>query len=486
MSGAGGVYKPASEGLSKYFMCMLDDEDRNSKYRAGIAACFAEFAAENGGEMPTVLDIGVGTGMLSALCLEAGAKHVTAVDCNETMCNLARRHLKELAQKSRFEVVQAHAGKPPPFEAERRFDVVVSEILGTLTTSESMCKYVSIYAPHIRRFGADGRKVYMVPRRTEQKLALHAFQRAALGEPLASLLLDAVGTGKLTPTNEGGLNLNLHLYPSTQVPGSCHVIHEEDYSRAAADPAAKGCAFEVKSSLEPQLVDVSAVDGRTELLLGLLEWEVTLWDGVVMRNSLEGYRAMAGHDGSPPVRTAAARGSAWGFFAVGVPQPPRHYIKLRAYAANPMSRSIPELAVDGEKTAAAVDEESRQYLAMAADVELHRAFEAAIAHAARKGDRLLVVNDISCGRLPMYAAAVLGCEVDVVTEETKLAAAVEKTLGPYVGAVVGAGGGRIKSYNFGKMAAAGDARASRQQFKPTKARRRPARPPARSPARPPG
>ena len=76
MSGAGGVYKPASEGLSKYFMCMLDDEDRNSKYRAGIAACFAEFAAENGGEMPTVLDIGVGTGMLSALCLEAGAKHV--------------------------------------------------------------------------------------------------------------------------------------------------------------------------------------------------------------------------------------------------------------------------------------------------------------------------------------------------------------------------------------------------------------------------
>ena len=348
MSGAGGVYKPASEGLSKYFMCMLDDEDRNSKYRAGIAACFAEFAAENGGEMPTVLDIGVGTGMLSALCLEAGAKHVTAVDCNETMCNLARRHLKELAQKSRFEVVQAHAGKPPPFEAERRFDVVVSEILGTLTTSESMCKYVSIYAPHIRRFGADGRKVYMVPRRTEQKLALHAFERAALGEPLASLLLDAVGTGKLTPTNEGGLNLNLHLYPSTQVPGSCHVIHEEDYSRAAADPAAKGCAFEVKSSLEPQLVDVSAVDGRTELLLGLLEWEVTLWDGVVMRNSLEGYRAMAGHDGSPPVRTAAARGSAWGFFAVGVPQPPRHYIKLRAYAANPMSRSIPELAVDGD------------------------------------------------------------------------------------------------------------------------------------------
>ena len=164
MSGAGGVYKPASEGLSKYFMCMLDDEDRNSKYRTGIAACFAEFAAENGGEMPTVLDIGVGTGMLSALCLEAGAKHVTAVDCNETMCNLARRHLKELAQKSRFEVVQAHAGKPPPFEAERRFDVVVSEILGTLTTSESMCKYVSIYAPHIRRFGADGRKVYMVPR----------------------------------------------------------------------------------------------------------------------------------------------------------------------------------------------------------------------------------------------------------------------------------------------------------------------------------
>ena len=36
--------------------------------------------------MPTVLDIGVGTGMLSALCLRFGAKHVTAASTATRRC----------------------------------------------------------------------------------------------------------------------------------------------------------------------------------------------------------------------------------------------------------------------------------------------------------------------------------------------------------------------------------------------------------------
>ena len=34
--------------------------------------------------------------MLSAICLEEGVEHVTAVDVNETMVNLAARNLREL------------------------------------------------------------------------------------------------------------------------------------------------------------------------------------------------------------------------------------------------------------------------------------------------------------------------------------------------------------------------------------------------------
>eukprot|EP00966_Prymnesium_polylepis_P157400 3637629-Prymnesium_polylepis.1 len=89
------TYRPADHGLSKYFLSMLDDEDRNVKYAEAINRCVRCFEVREG-YAPSVLDVGVGTGLLSAICLEAGVKHVTAVDVNETMVNLASRNLREL------------------------------------------------------------------------------------------------------------------------------------------------------------------------------------------------------------------------------------------------------------------------------------------------------------------------------------------------------------------------------------------------------
>ena len=106
-TGRGGTYRPAESGLAKYdhsrctmghgkpydpnphwavpacryFFAMLDDRDRNARYNEAIRACIDDFNRENpelGG--PRVLDVGVGTGFLSACCLLAGAKHVTGVD----------------------------------------------------------------------------------------------------------------------------------------------------------------------------------------------------------------------------------------------------------------------------------------------------------------------------------------------------------------------------------------------------------------------
>jgi len=60
---------------------MLDDRDRNARYNEAIRACIDDFNHENPGlGGPRVLDVGVGTGFLSACCLLAGAKHVTGVD----------------------------------------------------------------------------------------------------------------------------------------------------------------------------------------------------------------------------------------------------------------------------------------------------------------------------------------------------------------------------------------------------------------------
>lgn len=122
---------------------MLDDTDRNLQYGEAIKLCIAEFI-EAEGRPPRVLDIGVGTGMLSNLCILHGAAHVTGVDVNQTMVDLAKVALREHDPTGKkFAVKLVRPGKSQLGDA--KFDMVVSEILGTLTTSESMYKYVGIY-----------------------------------------------------------------------------------------------------------------------------------------------------------------------------------------------------------------------------------------------------------------------------------------------------------------------------------------------------
>lgn len=113
------------------------------------------------GRAPRVLDVGVGTGMLSAICLLHGAAHVVAVDVNSTMAKIADANLRELegGSRQRFAVVVVPKGKQVHKEvlAAGPYDMVVSEILGTLTTSENMLKFLSVYAQTIRTFADTAR-----------------------------------------------------------------------------------------------------------------------------------------------------------------------------------------------------------------------------------------------------------------------------------------------------------------------------------------
>ena len=176
--------------FGRYFFAMLDDRDRNARYNEAIRACIADFREEQG-RAPRVLDVGVGTGYLSQCCLLAGAEHVTGVDVNENMVAQAERNLAQVDRTGeRFTVELVRRGKSP-FEGKDLFDIIVSEILGTLAMSENMCKYLSLYAQHLRTFGAE-RRVYMVPCETRQHFTLRAWDRDELGEPLGSLLRSAV------------------------------------------------------------------------------------------------------------------------------------------------------------------------------------------------------------------------------------------------------------------------------------------------------
>ena len=95
-----------------------------------------------------VLDLGCGTGLLTRLALDAGAKKVVGVDTNRTMVQLARRALEAAGKTEGYELfngtVDDYAAtlKTPPV-----FDVIVSEILGTLHTSENMPEHARPRGP---------------------------------------------------------------------------------------------------------------------------------------------------------------------------------------------------------------------------------------------------------------------------------------------------------------------------------------------------
>lgn len=463
-------YNPAQGGFAKYFFSMLDDADRNFKYGAAIKACIEEFTATEK-RPPCVLDIGVGTGMLSALCLEHGAKHVTGVDVNPTMTALAKATLGEVdptGKKWKVKLVKPGASQL----GKAKYDMVVSEILGTLTTSESMFKYINLYTRHLKTFGGDGegggaaggtpQRVYAVPRSTHQYFSVRSYDKAKLGAPLAAALEHATqspeAARKLVPTNEGGIGLHLPLYESELIDKRL-IIHSEHYDELRPVGQSDGSRMFRYDGLGNKTVTFMHEflgDHDNRLNLGVFEWSVELWKGVHLENTIDFYQSM-------PLRNQLARGSAWGFFVTALPEiatsasaggkPPS--VRIRANQLNPINKATPEIIVDGERLGGNVCDTPLPYVTMAADTELAQKYVTALQAAMRTGEpgplcatgvhrgadptavgadpppaaeppteppRLLIVNDISCGALP-HACASLGYNVDVVNEEAALSVA---------------------------------------------------------------
>lgn len=435
------AYRPADRDIPQYFLPMLDDQDRNCKYREAITAAIVQFQQEQG-RRPTVLDVGVGTGMLSAICLEAGCERVTGIDTNMTMCHLAQNNLKSVAKwlrgigrkGVRYEVLHCENGKPPADLRSREFDMMVSEILGTLTTSESMFKFIKKYSEaHLRTFGQQ-KRVYVVPQLTKQHFAVYSISRAvlgALGDVLDATLEATVNgqEGRFIPTNDGGLGLHLHLYPAQRI-GELRTFHTEDYS----------CwPFEQRDSYHERKEPIRLhPEGDVEeeyLTLGLLEWDVTLWPGVELSNTMDEYRRMS-H------RNALARAAAWGFFALRLPQSSGIFAEttvgalhtLKIYKQNALNAAKPKILVDGVEFSDVVDSPQPQ-VAMAADTALAASFIAAIDAAGKAhglprpgANKMLIVNDISCGAIAV-AAADRGWRVTTVNEDSHVADAVEVVVG---------------------------------------------------------
>ena len=159
-------YEPTrgGDGFQGYFTDMILDSDRNARYAEAIMAAVQEFK-EVEKRPPVVLDAGCGTGLLTLFALVAGAERVISVDVNQGHVSEIRNRLgPDLADKCTPMYVGPPNPNPfvdPTYRKELRFDMLISEILGTFANSESESKFLPQYAQHMNTHASG--KLYCVP-----------------------------------------------------------------------------------------------------------------------------------------------------------------------------------------------------------------------------------------------------------------------------------------------------------------------------------
>lgn len=289
-------YVPAGSGLPVYFTPMLRDKGRADAYRKAIANQIDRFRSI-AGRAPHVVDLGAGTGVLSKMALDCGAERVTLVDVNKDMLDMASEALVRhgyCKSKDFFVFHGSFTKMTYPvkiWEAGEPFDMLVSEILGTLTTSESMHEYIADALKHVRSF--DGAQ-FVIPSKATQTLSLCELSVVDEDDLCARYPHDNLipewhddTEAVFVSTNDLQLN-NLHMKPFT--------VHSSATIRVDT--------FDViDTTLPPVSLAVPSTLSWNHFLV--LEWTCTLADGVELKNTLYGYKE------SPAV--GVDRAVAWGF-----------------------------------------------------------------------------------------------------------------------------------------------------------------------------
>ncbi|XP_075216451.1 arginine methyltransferase 8 isoform X2 [Lycorma delicatula] len=113
---------------NKIHRLMLEDKPRNIAYKNAIISNKDLFKNK------IILDIGTGTGILSILCAQAGAKKVYAVEASN-IASLAEEIVKE---NGFTDVIQVSHCRIEDFELDDKVDIIVSEWMGFYLLHEGM------------------------------------------------------------------------------------------------------------------------------------------------------------------------------------------------------------------------------------------------------------------------------------------------------------------------------------------------------------
>lgn len=382
------VYKPApGDTLPAYFYSMLDDVDRLLQYSEAIRACIQSLPA--GQRM--VLDLGVGTGMLSALCIHHGAERVVGVDVNQAALDAAEGVMASLGFSDRFVKLKVAASASTASlriavnaalssSVDQPFDAVVSEILGTLWYGESMRTFVLKYMPLVKLHAGT---VHCVPVRCTQYFGIYEFNNVspALRDAVTYALQECEDTNEYVPTDKGGIGVALHLY---------------DYANVRPKVRVCECNFAIPTA--PMLSERPSITLESEasasaLRLGVFEWECELWNGVMLNNTLDAYKRIGQTYGE---RYALARQSAWGVMICRASEACSIQLKFTIGAcvevdieASTYGCTLNDVAID-----------KHGWICSAADTRLAPDITSLLQHESDTVDTIVhVVDDVTCGAL---------------------------------------------------------------------------------------
>lgn len=122
------------EAVNDFHYAMMNDHPRNRFYYELLKK---HVTPETG-----VLEIGAGSGLLSMMAAQLGAKWVVAVEGSTEMCRLAQENVKANKLQDKIKVMNMLSTDLTPKHLPERPHILVSEIFGTMLLGESALDYI--------------------------------------------------------------------------------------------------------------------------------------------------------------------------------------------------------------------------------------------------------------------------------------------------------------------------------------------------------
>jgi amino acid adenylation domain-containing protein len=243
------------------YRAMTDDDARNQSYRAAINQ-----------RVPGKVALDIGTGahaVLARMCIEAGAKKVYAIEMNREAYASAKEMVRSLGLEDRLILIH---GDSTQIELPERVDVCVSELIGTIASSEGVVPILN----NARRFLADGGA--MIPQACETRIAAAMLPETLVEQPRFTELSGPYAENIFANAGHPfDLRVCIKNFPMTNLISDTQTFEKLDFSRSSSPESNHEIELRIskRAKLDGFLLWISLVPIEGELvnsLTGRYSW----------------------------------------------------------------------------------------------------------------------------------------------------------------------------------------------------------------------